>query len=158
MHRWSYILSWNTQIAILSLSPPSCLSSDVICHMDSSPRHGSDLQNLRDAADGASAAVPKRASRPEPDAPNCHSGYVGASYCETDIWHPANVTSLNILALSGRVQTPGADCVQAAGCGGGVAATSFRWGCRRIVSGTRAPSSAGSTTAAWRWSKTLPRW
>lgn len=91
------------KIVVPSLSPPSCLSSCVIRHMDSSARSGSDLQNLRDAAEGASAAVPKRASRPEPDAPNCRSGYVDVSYRETDIWHPANVTSPNVLSLSPAV-------------------------------------------------------
>jgi len=65
---------------------------------------------------------------------------------------------LRSVLLSFCVETPGADYVPTAGCTGGVTATSSHPSGKKIFGGTRALSSASSTTAAWLWSETLQRW
>lgn len=134
-----------------------------VSHVDT--RSGTALQNICWGADGATAAVPRRAPWREPDAPHCHSrSSTLSSLTQTSdilqMWHfKRSVCSLRhlfFLTLNFHqcsspfcVQTPGAVCARTAGCGGGAAATSFQWNCRKIVSGTRAPSSASNTTAVW---------
>lgn len=109
----------------------------ILYSVHSSSRGRSDPQRVRKRADGATAELPKRQSWPGADAPRRHSRSFTFSALRQTPCTCDTSTSLCVL-------TPGAVCVPPAGCGGGVAATTFRWDWRRIVTGTRAPSSAAA--------------